>query len=142
MRTSGIHEQVYTEAQRGAIHFGMDIHQFGQGDLFIIMMILHHFPDVLTDAFREKRRDIPWHNDENDFAAWCAGRTGYPIVDAAMRQLTSSGWMHNRARMIVASFLVKDLLIDWRWGEYFSDFLRWDAGRGKTNLRRIEDQIA
>jgi deoxyribodipyrimidine photo-lyase len=79
--------------------------------------ILHHFPHVRRGAFRPEFDAIPWHNDENEFAAWCTGRTGYPIVDAAMRQLTATGWMHNRARMIVASFLVKDLLVDWRWGE-------------------------
>ncbi len=81
--------------------------------------ILYHFPNVLREAFRPELRAIPWINDETQFAAWCAGRTGYPIVDAAMRQLVQTGWMHNRARMIVASFLVKDLLIDWRWGERF-----------------------
>ena len=79
--------------------------------------ILYHFPDVLKQAFRAGLRDIQWRNDEREFAAWCAGRTGYPVVDAAMRQLNETGWMHNRARMIVASFLVKDLLTDWRWGE-------------------------
>jgi len=79
--------------------------------------ILYHFPDVLKQAFRAGLRDIQWRNNEREFAAWCAGRTGYPVVDAAMRQLNETGWMHNRARMIVASFLVKDLLIDWRWGE-------------------------
>ncbi len=83
------------------------------------MAILYHFPLVLDQAFREQYRAIPWRNDEAEFAAWCAGRTGYPVVDAAMRQLNATGWMHNRARMIVASFLVKDLLIDWRWGERF-----------------------
>jgi deoxyribodipyrimidine photo-lyase len=83
------------------------------------MHILHHFPHVLERSFRLNFQDIPWENDEAAFAAWCAGRTGYPIVDAAMRQLAYTGWMHNRARMIVASFLVKDLLIDWRWGERF-----------------------
>ncbi len=83
------------------------------------MAILHHFPFVLETAFREELRDIPWRNDEAEFAAWCKGRTGYPVVDAAMRQLVTTGWMHNRARMIVASFLVKDLRIDWRWGERF-----------------------
>lgn len=81
--------------------------------------ILYHFPDVLREAFRPELRAIPWANDEAQFAAWCAGRTGYPVIDAAMRQLAQTGWMHNRARMIVASFLVKDLLIDWRWGERF-----------------------
>ena len=80
--------------------------------------ILHHFPHVLERSFRPKW-DIAWENDEEAFAAWCEGRTGYPIVDAAMRQLVHTGWMHNRARMLVASFLVKDLLIDWQWGEAF-----------------------
>jgi deoxyribodipyrimidine photo-lyase len=79
--------------------------------------ILAAFPEVRRRAFRADLRRIPWANDPGDFAAWCEGRTGYPIVDAAMRQLIVTGWMHNRARMIVASFLVKDLLIDWRWGE-------------------------
>ena len=83
------------------------------------MAILHAFPHVLEEAFREKLRAIPWRNDPAEFAAWCGGRTGCPVVDAAMRQLVRTGWMHNRARMIVASFLVKDLLIDWRCGERF-----------------------
>lgn len=81
--------------------------------------ILYHFPHVLQEAFRSEHRHIVWENDEAKFKAWCEGRTGYPVVDAAMRQLVATGWMHNRARMIVASFLVKDLLIDWRWGERF-----------------------
>lgn len=79
--------------------------------------ILGHFPQVRGSSFRPEYDRIPWDNDETTFAAWTEGRTGYPVVDAAMRQLVTSGWMHNRARMIVASFLVKDLLIDWRWGE-------------------------
>jgi len=79
--------------------------------------ILAHFPHVAHESFRPAARGIAWRNDPDEFAAWRAGETGYPIVDAAMRQLSTSGWMHNRARMIVASFLVKDLLIDWRWGE-------------------------
>ena len=79
--------------------------------------ILYHFPDVLKQAFRSELRDIPWRNNEREFAAWREGCTGYPVVDAAMRQLSETGWIHNRARMIVASFLVKDLLIDWQWGE-------------------------
>ncbi|MGD8398859.1 MAG: deoxyribodipyrimidine photo-lyase, partial [Anaerolineae bacterium] len=74
--------------------------------------ILHHFPGVHGGNFRPEYDDIVWANDEDAFAAWCEGRTGYPVVDAAMRQLVETGWMHNRARMIVASFLVKDLLID------------------------------
>lgn len=83
------------------------------------LSILCHFPHVRHGSFRDKYDAIRWDNDEKLFAAWCNGRTGYPIVDAAMRQLTHSGWMHNRARMIVASFLVKDLLINWQWGEQF-----------------------
>jgi deoxyribodipyrimidine photo-lyase len=83
------------------------------------MMVLYHHPDVLEHAFRANLRGISWRNDEAEFAVWCVGRTGYPVVDAAMRQLVTTGWMHNRARMVVASFLVKDLLVDWRWGERF-----------------------
>ncbi len=79
--------------------------------------ILYHFPFVSRTSFRSDLRKINWRHDPEEFDAWCQGRTGYPVVDAAMRQLAQTGWMHNRARMIVASFLVKDLLIDWRWGE-------------------------
>jgi deoxyribodipyrimidine photo-lyase len=81
--------------------------------------ILAEHPHVLRRAFRREYDGIEWNEDDEGFAAWCAGRTGYPIVDAGMRQLLQTGWMHNRARMIVASFLVKDLLIDWRRGEAF-----------------------
>ena len=79
--------------------------------------ILFHFPHVRDGSFRPEYDRIEWVNDPAEFTYWKIGRTGYPIVDAAMRQLRETGWMHNRARMIVASFLVKDLLIDWRWGE-------------------------
>jgi deoxyribodipyrimidine photo-lyase len=81
--------------------------------------ILYHFPHVLEESFRARLRAIPWDNSKATFTAWCEGRTGYPVVDAAMHQLIQTGWMHNRARMIVASFLTKDLLVDWRWGERF-----------------------
>ncbi|HOU14208.1 MAG TPA: deoxyribodipyrimidine photo-lyase [Anaerolineae bacterium] len=81
------------------------------------MSVLYHFPNVHRESFREDLRSIAWDNNVDAFAAWQAGRTGYPVVDAAMRQLLATGWMHNRARMIVASFLAKHLLIDWRWGE-------------------------
>jgi deoxyribodipyrimidine photo-lyase len=87
-------------------------------------MILHHHPRVVTRAFKPAYDAIRWPNDQALFDAWCAGRTGYPIVDAAMRQINQTGYMHNRLRMIAASFLVKDLLVDWRWGEkYFADHL-------------------
>ncbi|MEM7594308.1 MAG: FAD-binding domain-containing protein [Cyanobacteria bacterium P01_A01_bin.83] len=77
------------------------------------------FPELAKGAYRDEFKDFPWENDETKFQAWCAGKTGYPIVDAAMRQLNETGWMHNRCRMIVASFLTKDLIIDWRWGEKY-----------------------
>jgi len=87
-------------------------------------MILHHHPHVVSRAFKPAYDVIQWPNDKALFAAWCEGRTGYPIVDAAMRQLNQTGYMHNRLRMIAASFLVKDLHVDWRWGEkYFADLL-------------------
>ena len=86
--------------------------------------ILYHRPDVEVRTFKEKYRDLPWENNRKHFRAWCEGRTGYPIVDAGMRQLNATGWMHNRVRMIVASFLTKDLRIDYRWGEkYFMEKL-------------------
>lgn len=88
------------------------------------MMILFHFPHVVNSSFKKKYDFIPWRNDEAEFKAWCEGKTGYPIVDAAMRELNETGFMHNRVRMIVASFLTKHLLIDWRWGEaYFAEKL-------------------
>jgi deoxyribodipyrimidine photo-lyase len=107
------------------------------------IQILFHFPHVSKTAFNSSFANIPWRNDESEFEAWKHGRTGVPIVDAAMRQLKEIGWMHNRARMIAASYLVKDLLIDWRWGEaWFMENLldgdlaannggwQWTAGTG------------
>ncbi|HKG53301.1 MAG TPA: deoxyribodipyrimidine photo-lyase [Anaerolineales bacterium] len=107
------------------------------------IQILYHFPQVSGTAFNQSLANIPWRNDKSEFDAWKDGRTGVPIVDAAMRQLKETGWMHNRARMIVASYLVKDLLIDWRWGEaWFMENLldgdlaannggwQWTAGTG------------
>ncbi len=90
---------------------------------FYFQIIWHH-PHVVKDAFRPEYNALEWQNDKKLFAAWCEARTGYPIIDAAMRQINQTGYMHNRLRMIVASFLTKDLLIDWRWGEkYFADIL-------------------
>ncbi len=107
------------------------------------MMILYHFPDVVSESFKKKYDKIPWRNDKKEFELWCRGETGYPIVDAGMRQLNETGWMHNRVRMITAGFLTKHLLIDWRWGEaYFAQKLldyelssnngnwQWAAGSG------------
>lgn len=84
-------------------------------------MILQHFPRVITESFKPEYDHIKWRNNEAEFEAWCEGKTGFPIVDAGMRELNATGFMHNRVRMITASFLTKDLLIDWRWGEaYFA----------------------
>jgi deoxyribodipyrimidine photo-lyase len=105
--------------------------------------ILQHFPHVASGPFKPQYGHIQWRNNEHEFAAWCGGRTGYPIVDAGMRELNATGFMHNRVRMIVASFLAKHLLIDWSWGEaYFAEKLldydlasnnggwQWAAGCG------------
>jgi deoxyribodipyrimidine photo-lyase len=78
-----------------------------------------HFPKVFVSAFNEKYEKIPWENNKTKFNHWCNGTTGFPIVDAGMRELGTTGFMHNRVRMVVASFLTKDLHIDWRWGEQF-----------------------
>lgn len=84
-------------------------------------MILFHFPHAAKNSFKPAYDKISWRNNEVEFKKWCEGKTGYPIVDAGMRELNSTGFMHNRVRMIVASFLIKHLLIDWRWGEaYFA----------------------
>lgn len=85
------------------------------------MQIFFHFPEVEKSCFRKEYENIAWRNNEQEFESWCCGNTGYPIVDAGMRQLNETGFMHNRVRMIAASFLTKHLLIDWRWGEaYFA----------------------
>jgi len=106
-------------------------------------MILWHFPYVVDKSFKSQYDHIRWRNDQEEFEAWCNGQTGFPIVDAGMRELNATGYMHNRVRMIVASFLTKHLLIDWRWGEtYFAKKLldfdlaannggwQWAAGCG------------
>lgn len=86
--------------------------------------VMYYFPELAEGPYREQWHNFPWINNEDHFQSWCEGCTGYPIVDAAMRQLNQTGWMHNRCRMIVASFLTKDLIIDWRWGEkYFMQHL-------------------
>lgn len=99
------------------------------------MQILFHFPDVVTHCFKKKYENIGWRNNEEEFKAWCEGKTGYPIVDAGMRELNETGFMHNRVRMIVASFLTKHLLIDWRWGEaYFAQkLLDYDLAANNGN---------
>ena len=121
------------------------------GDIFLneliwrnfFIQILAHFPYVTEGPFKKQYGFIPWRNDEKEFDRWCRGETGYPMVDAGMRELNATGFMHNRARMITASFLCKHLLIDWRWGEaWFAEKLldfelasnngnwQWAAGTG------------
>jgi deoxyribodipyrimidine photo-lyase len=107
------------------------------------IQILHHFPHVVRGSFRPKYDAIKWSTNEEHFSAWCKGKTGYGLVDAGMRELNATGFMHNRVRMVVASFLTKHLLLDWRWGEaYFARKLldfdlasnnggwQWAAGSG------------
>jgi deoxyribodipyrimidine photo-lyase len=107
------------------------------------MMILWHFPYVVEQPFKRKYKVIPWRDDKEEFERWCQGKTGYPMVDAGMRELNTTGYMHNRVRMITAGFLTKHLLIDWRLGEkYFAQKLldyelasnngnwQWAAGCG------------
>ena len=107
------------------------------------MQILYHFPKVVIHNFKRKYDGIRWRNNEAEFEKWCKGETGYPLVDAGMRELNLTGYMHNRVRMVTASFLCKHLLIDWRWGEaYFASKLldyelasnngnwQWVAGTG------------
>ena len=96
-------------------------------------MILRQFPHVADGAFTEKGARIPWRRAPEEFDSWCEGRTGYPIVDAAMRTLNATGWMHNRLRMIVASFLTKHLLIDWRKGERYFEQRLIDADIAQNN---------
>jgi len=107
------------------------------------MQILWHFPHVMAKAFKPKYDSIHWRNHRSEFKKWCEGKTGYPLVDAGMRELNATGYMHNRLRMVTASFLTKHLLVDWRWGErYFAQKLldfelasnngnwQWAAGTG------------
>lgn len=131
-----VHLRFGTVSIRGLVRFALDVIRSGnQGNgaatwlseliwRDFYFMILHHHPRVVTQAFKPEYDKIQWEQGEpaqHLFAAWCNGKTGYPLVDAAMHQLNQTGYMHNRLRMVTASFLVKDLGIDWRWGErYFA----------------------
>ncbi len=142
----GIHLRHGTISIREAVRIAKKYNQVWLNELIwreFYMMILHHFPEVVNRSFKPRYDWVPWANQEGDFERWCEGRTGYPIVDAGMRQLNKTGYMHNRVRMIAASFLSKHLLIDWRWGEsYFARKLldyelasnnggwQWAAGTG------------
>lgn len=142
----GIHLRFGTISIRKCVAFAQENNEVWLSELIwreFFMQILFHFPHVANRAFKSKYDNIPWRNNIDEFDKWCKGMTGYPIVDAGMRQLNQTGFMHNRVRMIVASFLCKHLLIDWRWGEaYFAQKLddydlsanngnwQWAAGTG------------
>jgi deoxyribodipyrimidine photo-lyase len=141
-----LHLRFGTVSIRDLTHTAVDTNEKWLNELIwrdFYQMILYHFPHSSAKAFKPAYDKIVWRNNELEFAAWCKGQTGYPIVDAGMRELNTTGHMHNRVRMIVASFLVKHLLIDWRWGEaYFAEKLldfdlasnvggwQWAAGSG------------
>lgn len=142
----GIHLRFGTVSVRKAVKVAKELSETWLNELIwreFFQMILFHFPHTVNKSFKDKYDKIKWRNDKADFKAWCEGRTGYPIVDAGMRELNETGFMHNRVRMITASFLVKHLLIDWRLGErYFAEKLQdydlaanignwqWVAGSG------------
>lgn len=142
----GIHLRFGTLSYRKLVRFALEQNEKFLNELIwreFYQQIMWHFPRVVSSAFKEQYNNIQWRNNEQEFNAWCAGKTGYPLVDAGMRQLNETGWMHNRVRMVVASFLTKHLLIDWRWGEaYFAEKLldfelasnnggwQWAAGCG------------
>ncbi|WP_400261498.1 cryptochrome/photolyase family protein [Sphingobacterium sp. SG20118] len=142
----GIALRFGTISIRKCVRFGLAHNQTWLSELIwreFFMQILYHFPRVVNQSFKKQYDYIQWRDDEQTFELWCQGKTGYPIVDAGMRQLNETGFMHNRVRMIVASFLCKHLLLDWRWGEaYFAQNLndydlsanngnwQWAAGSG------------
>lgn len=142
----GLHFRFGTISIREKAKKAMSLNQTFLSELIwrdFYSMILYHYPYVEKKSFRPEYDNIVWRNDINEFTFWCQGRTGYPIVDAGMRELAATGFMHNRVRMITASFLTKHLLIDWRWGEaWFAEKLldfdlasnnggwQWAAGCG------------
>lgn len=141
-----IHLRFGTVSIRALVKRAMKLNETWLNELIwrdFYMMILCHFPHSATGSFKPLYDRVNWRNSETEFRLWCEGKTGFPIVDAGMRELNKTGFMHNRVRMIVSSFLVKDLLIDWRWGEaYFAEKLldydmsanvggwQWAAGSG------------
>lgn len=143
----GVHLRFGTVSIRELVRQSMNLSETYLNELIwrdFYQMVLANFPRVGQGlTFKPEYESIPWRNNEKEFKRWCAGETGYPIVDAGMRELNETGFMHNRVRMIVASFLTKHLLIDWKWGEaYFADKLldfdfasnnggwQWAAGTG------------
>ncbi|MDB5253845.1 MAG: deoxyribodipyrimidine photo-lyase [Flaviaesturariibacter sp.] len=115
----GVHLRFGTIGIRTVVRSAVDLNETFLKELawreFFVQQLWHH-PRLAQACFKPEYENIAWRNDEEEFRLWCEGRTGYPLVDAGMRELASTGFMHNRVRMIAASFLVKHLLIDWRWG--------------------------
>jgi deoxyribodipyrimidine photo-lyase len=142
----GLHLRFGTLSIRKLLAYALERNQTFVNELIwrdFYQQILWHFPHVATSAFRTEYDRIEWVNDERLYKKWCDGKTGYPLVDAGMRELNETGFMHNRVRMVAASFMTKHLLIDWRWGEaYFAEKLldfdlaannggwQWAAGCG------------
>jgi len=118
-------------ARRGGAGAQAWLRQLCWRDFYAHVLLLH--PANAREAFQERYRRLEWHDDEEAFAAWCEGRTGYPLVDAGMRELARTGWMHNRARMVVGSFLTKDLHLDWRLGEAHFEALLLDGEPAQNN---------
>ncbi|MBS1622963.1 MAG: FAD-binding domain-containing protein, partial [Bacteroidetes bacterium] len=134
----GLHLRFGTLSIRKLLAYALKHNQTFVGELIwrdFFQQILWHFPHVEKEAFKKAYTFIQWRNDEREFKCWCDGKTGYPLVDAGMRELNETGFMHNRVRMVVASFLAKHLLIDWRWGEsYFAEkLLDYDLAANNGN---------
>jgi deoxyribodipyrimidine photo-lyase len=141
-----LHLRFGTISIRQCVKIGLENNEKWLNELIwrdFYQMIIYCFPHSAQSSFKPQYDRISWRHDEDDFKKWCDGKTGYPIVDAGMRELNETGFMHNRVRMVVASFLTKHLLIDWRWGErYFAEKLQdyelasnvggwqWAAGSG------------
>ena len=117
--------------ERGSEGAAAFVRQLAWRDFYAHVLLM--FPDNIKLEYQEKFRRLEWVDDEQGFTAWCEGQTGYPLVDAGMRQLAASGWMHNRARMVVGSFLTKDLQIDWRRGEQWFEEMLLDAEPSQNN---------
>jgi len=142
----GVHLRFGTVSIRQLVRTALDLNETWLNELIwreFFMSIIWHFPHVTDNSFKTRYEAMQWRNNEEEFDRWCNGMTGYPIVDAGMRELNTTGFMHNRVRMITASFLAKHLLTDWRWGEaYFAGKLldyelssnngnwQWAAGTG------------
>ncbi|KPQ34130.1 MAG: deoxyribodipyrimidine photo-lyase [Phormidesmis priestleyi Ana] len=112
-------DQAYSRARSEETHANIRTWQQELAWREFYQSVMYFFPELANGPYRDPLKNFPWDNNEDHFKAWCEGKTGYPIVDAAMRQLNTIGWMHNRCRMIVASFLAKDLIINWQWGERY-----------------------